>query len=570
MAKCPEELAQENVSDEDKTKSCDSCSFRGVGRLADSHCPVCDEYLCLSCVETHSSFKATRAHALVMIVEPARASNKIKIPKTNLLICDIHRSDTLTEFCVTHESAICPLCKTTKDRKCETKDLGKAAEEGKSGVKYYIEDMKVLTSEFEKINSSRQNDKCQLYETTKRIKITGKKIKEEIIIWAEKLEKKALEEIERTEKGMVSKIDCHIAETAKVIEHLAWLENEFKEIGRDCCIEAFVLKTKIERQIQDGEEFKLEIEKEIFPPTCNFRKSETLTKLMSEITSFGTIVVEETRPIDFTDISGLIKKDDFCVESSCTTGCVFMSNGQLVVSDQDSYTLKVFTADFKLENELKCDSRPWDVAVLSKNEVIVTKPDSMCLDVLNVSGTVRKVRSITIGEQCWGVDIKKDNIYVSCHLQAGNGGNIKVHRLDGVCAKEFRIYEGNPYYLAVNDAEDKIIVCTFSTSKVLCMDMTGNTIFSSTDSQLECPLGLLFDSHDNFMVCGRESNTVHVVNQDGSKHKILLSSENCLYWPYCVAYRSTDRTIVVGQYFRKLTAFSVKYRSSISSSCNRT
>ena len=559
MTECSEALAQENVSDEDKTKSCDPCSFRGVGNPADSYCPVCDEYLCMSCVETHSSFKATRGHELVMIMEPARALYTRKIPKSNVMICDIHRSSSLTEFCVTHEEAICTLCKTTKHRKCETKNLGKAAEEGKSGVKYYIEDMKLLTSEFEKINSSRQNDKSQLYETTKRIKIDVKKIKEEIISWAEKLEKNMLEEIERTEKEMVSKIDCHIEETAKMIEHLAWLNHEFEKIGRDRCIEAFVLKTKNERQIQDGKEFKLEIEKEIFPPTCNFRKSETLTKLMSEITSFGTIVVEESRPIDFTEISGLMKKHDFCVESSCITGCVFMSNGQLVVSDQDNYTLKVFTADFKLENELKCDSRPWDVAVLSKNEVIVTKPDSMCLDVLNVSGTVRKVRSIPIGEQCWGVDIKKDNIYVSCQLQDGKRGTIKVLTLDGVCANMFQIDKGNLYYVAVNEAGDRIIVSTDTTSKVLCMDMAGNTIFTYIDNQMKYSLGLTFDSNDNFMVCGRLSKNVHVLKKDGTKYKILHSSENGLDEPYCLAYRSSDKTLVVGQRAtNSLVAFSME------------
>ena len=228
--------------------------------------------------------------------------------------------------------------------------------------------------------------------------------------------------------------------------------------------------------------------------------------------------------------------------------------------------MKVLSTDFQFENELKCNSRVWDVAVLSTDEVIVTKPESMCLDVLNVSGTVRKVKSIPVGEECWGVDTNKDNIYVSCHLHKERRGSIKVLILDGVNVntlridERFQIHEVFPYYLVVNETGDRIIVCTDGPSKVLCMDMSGNKLLTYyTESQITSSLGSLFDSHDNFMVCGRLSNNVNVVKKDGTIHEILLSSENDLCDPYCLAYRSSDKTLVVGQHAAKsLVAFSME------------
>ena len=559
MAEYQEEVTQENVSDEDKTKSCDSCSFRGVGNPANSYCPVCAEYLCISCVEIHGSFKATRTHELEQVVESGKAADRRKGPVKSVMICDIHRSENVTEFCVTHENAICRLCKRAKHRQCNTKELSEAAEERRNEVQRFIVDINSLSSELQKINSSRQNDKSHLFETTTRIRTNIQTIKEDIINWAEQLEKVTVEEIERTEKEMICKIDSHVAVAEDIIKQLVWVITEFEEISSDCYVEAFVLKAKTEQQVREGIELKQEIEKEINPFTCNFRTSERLTRLMSEISSIGTMKIEETHPIDFTEISKVTKKDDISVDSSLVTGCVFMPNGQLVICDEENQTVKVFKADFKLENEVKCDSGVWDVAVLSTDEVIVTRTDGQCLDVLNVSGTVRKVKSIPVEEQCWGVDIKKGNIYVSCHTNEGTGGNIKILTLEGVCLKTFPVIEGYPYYLAVNEACDRIIVCTGDTSKVLCIDMTGKTILTYTDSQMKYPLGLLFDKHDNFMVCGCDSTNAHVVKKDGTKHRILLPSDDGFFDPYCLAYRPTDKTLVVGQDADKsLAVFSIE------------
>ena len=357
MAEYQEELTQESVYDGDKTKLCDSCSFRGFENPADSYCPVCTEYLCMSCVEIHGSLKATRGHELVQMVKSAKVGERRKGPVKSVMICDIHRSEIVTEFCGTHEIAICRLCKKAKHRQCNTKELSEAAEERRNEVQNFIVDINSLFSDFEKMKNSRQSDKNQLFETTTRSRANIKTIKEEIIKWVEKLEKKTIEEVRRTEKEMLSKINNHIAVAEDIMNQLKYVKTEFEEIGSDCSVAAFVLKAKTKQQIQEGRELKQEIEKEINPFTCGFRKSETLLRHMSEISSLGTIEIEETCPIDFTDFVGETKEQCISVQSSWVSGCVFMPNGRLVFCDKTNESVKVLRTDFQFENELQCNSR---------------------------------------------------------------------------------------------------------------------------------------------------------------------------------------------------------------------
>ena len=247
-----------------------------------------------------------------------------KGPVKNLMICDIHQSQIVTEFW-----PICRPCKRVKHRQCNTKDLSETAEERRNDVQYFIADINSLSSEFEKIKDSRQNDKSQFCETITTIRANIKRIKEEIIKWEETLENVTVEEVERTEKEMLSKIDKHIAVAEDIMNQLKWVKTEFEELSSDCSVAAFVLKAKAKQQIQEGKELKQKIEKEINPFTCCFRKSETLSRLMSEISSLGNIKIEETCPVDFTDFLAETKKHDISVKSRWVSGCVFMPNGRL-------------------------------------------------------------------------------------------------------------------------------------------------------------------------------------------------------------------------------------------------
>ena len=225
-----------------------------------------------------------------------------------------------------------------------------------------------------------------------------------------------------------------------------------------------------------------------------------------------------------------------------------MPNGELVNCDFENQSVKLFTIDLKLKNELKIGSHVWDVAVVSGNELIVTEPFSNRLQILNVSENIEKAKCIPVGMTCWGIDCKNEKLYISCHEIDNTGGMVKVITMDGVTVNTFNISNTHPTYLAVNSPGDRIIVSS-SENGVLCIDNTGKTLYTYYDKQLRGSSGLLFDSYDNFIVCGKYTNTIHVVKSDGTRHMILLTRDDGLEDASCLAYRPSDNTLVIGQNF---------------------
>lgn len=84
-------------------------------------------------------------------------------------------------------------------------------------------------------------------------------------------------------------------------------------------------------------------------------------------------------------------------------------------------------------------------------------------------------------------------------------------------------------------------------SKVLCTTTTGRLIFTCNDS-LVTPRGLIADDQGNLLVCSRDSNNVYVIKSDGSIKKPLLSHTHQIQMPCSIAFRSTDGTLVIGEY----------------------
>ena len=122
---------------------------------------------------------------------------------------------------------------------------------------------------------------------------------------------------------------------------------------------------------------------------------------------------------------------------------------------------------------------------------------------------------------------------------------IKVLTMNGVTVNTFNISQGDPSYLAVNSSGDKILVSIYDYG-VLCIDNTGNTLYTYSDSQLKLSSGLLFDSYDNFMVC-RSTNNIQVVKSDGTDHRIIFTGDDGVNNLKCLAYRSSDNNRVIGQ-----------------------
>ena len=180
-----------NMSDEDPTRMCDPCKFRGVNTHAGIFCQVCSEYLCDTCEEVHRSLRATRDHELKPFDVSKRMSIKQKSLISSIMKCTVHDSETLSLFCLNHDIAICDRCISIKHRRCEIKMLKEVVHETKTKteVELFLENIRSLSTEITELKDLRERDKRQILKCCGESKQDVIELKRKVIEWIEKLAK---------------------------------------------------------------------------------------------------------------------------------------------------------------------------------------------------------------------------------------------------------------------------------------------------------------------------------------------------------------------------------------------
>ena len=102
-----------------------------------------------------------------------------------------------------------------------------------------------------------------------------------------------------------------------------------------------------------------------------------------------------------------------------------------------------------------------------------------------------------------------------------------------------------PEYVAVSRSGDKIFVSDYLNNTVSCLTSDGKIVYQYRDAELDTPCGLFVDDNGAVIVCCQISHTVQVITA-GEKHKTLLSRDDGISEPRCVAFRPSDGTLVVG------------------------
>lgn len=225
------------------------------------------------------------------------------------------------------------------------------------------------------------------------------------------------------------------------------------------------------------------------------------------------------------------------------SGAMFLSEGDLVVCDGGNKKIKVFSRIFDMKSSLLLESKPWDLAELSRNLLAVTLPDTKQLIYLEVHPILQKTKALKLDKMCWGIAVSENDLYVTHFNKQGEVGVI-ILDIDGHEKKSINAHSDtffvNPEYLAVSIG-GLIHVSDKDLNSVTIIDSEGSIIRHYKEPDLEKPGGICFDHSGNFIICGTSSNNLHIVSTDGRKLKIVRTQENLL----CVAYRK-DNMLVIG------------------------
>ena len=234
------------------------------------------------------------------------------------------------------------------------------------------------------------------------------------------------------------------------------------------------------------------------------------------------------------------------------SGCTVMPSGHMVLCDYENNQIKLLDHSWTITGQLQLPD-PWNVSVLDSSNVIVSSPGNKQLQKVQVFPNMKVVSTIQLDRICWGVAISGEEIYTAYHDNPGNGevvvldlqGNIK--RRLGTNPNGSYLFT-SPSYITISASGEKIFVSDCNTHTITCLAPSGTVIYTYKDGDMSWPRGLICDSRHYVLVCGEGSHNVNIrlISPDGKKYRSLLTSKDGLTFPWSIAYKESEDTLIVG------------------------
>ena len=233
--------------------------------------------------------------------------------------------------------------------------------------------------------------------------------------------------------------------------------------------------------------------------------------------------------------------------SPCVTGSVFLTSGELILCDYNNDKIKLLNTDFTVKDFIKVPGAPWDISLTSDTEAVATMPGKKILQFVQILPRLQLLNTFHFDYYFRGVSVHNGYIYVSFRH-----GEIRVIDLYGNTLKSIgQIQNGHfrfkhPEYIATSNAGKLYVSECLSSGAISCLSLTGRTLYRYEKMELKKAQGIYVDDEDNVLVCGYESNNIHVLDTTGRRIKMLLTEKDGLQFPHCICFRPSDGTLVVG------------------------
>ena len=550
------------ASDEIYDMVCGPCKTENLNKEAKHYCEQCQEHLCDACQGTHSKLKATKSHSILSGRHMPKASGVAPRPACSVY-CSCNQNREVVLYCEDHDDVICDSCATIKHRRCKTFSIqNKSRSYTMKKIELVINKTKALRMKIEQLQQERNEDRPNLtrMKDTCRKEITT--FRKELNDFLDHLERDIIQDLEKHEKKQKQMIDDQIKSLTTALQMIDLDYKLLEDAKYDNNAETmFASDIKISKNLSEYETVLDDLQNNFERSDLYFQRNSKLVELQQTIDSLGSIKEKDSvsykgastkvllgMKVQSSSQSNVRLDDDKGVPF--ITICCFMPSGDLVLCDCANSKLKLLDRTFKVKDSLSVNAKPWSLSVIDNSNVIVNIPDTKQLQYVQLVPHMKAGRVIKLDKTCWDVAVAGNEIYVSCHNDPGEV-EVRVLDLSGNLKRKLGIntdgsyqFEG-PYYLTVSTT-GKIFVSDWSTSIITCMTPGGNIIYQYKDGDLRCPVALFVDAGDNIFVCGRDSHIVQVITADGRKYGALISAADGLRYPYSIAFRESDNTLVVG------------------------
>ena len=551
------------ASDEIYDIVCGPCKTDNVNKEAKYYCEQCQEHLCDSCQDTHRKLKATKTHNILSGSHMPKASGMTPRPAC-FVSCSCSQNREVVVYCEDHDDVICDSCATVKHRRCKTfsiQDKSRSYPTKKLG--FIINKTKTLRLKIEQLQQERDKDRTNItmMKDTCRKEITT--FRKEVNDFLDHLERNMIQDLEKYEKKRKQLIDDQIKSLAITLKMIDLDYKLLEEAKYDNKTETmFASDVKISKNLSEYKAVLDDLKNNFERSYLYFQRNSKLVELQQTTDSLGSIKEKDFASYKGTStkvVLGMkvqsskrpnVRQDDDEGES-WITGCSFMPSGDLVLCDYYNSKLKLLVRTFKVKDSLSLNGKPWSLSVFDNSNVIVTLPNSKQLQYVQLVPHMKAGCLIKLDKKCFDVAVAGNEMYVSCQNAIGEG-EVRVLDLSGNLKRKLGVNKDGSYqfrrpnYLTVSTTGKKIFVSDFSTSITSCMTPDGNIIYQYKDDDLRYPRALFVDAGDNIFVCGHGSDNVQVITADGIKYGTLISADDGIIFPYSIAFREADNTLVVG------------------------
>ena len=546
-------------SDDGSTFYCTSCDYGGVKKEAKFYCPQCQDYLCDSCKSVHQNISATRSHKVVSgSLMPKKPERKATESTKRYIMCPCSEKD-ITIYCHDHYEVMCVDCKTLKHRNCNTVTIEEAsADLDKTDTDATKERMKTLKHKVEKVQQKENEDAEMLTTQAAECRDNVEEFKRELIKKIEGLTKTALDDIEKCYKEQRVIIDQHLNTCSTALNRMEIDYKTFEEAvteGMNSMI--FIHNLKLKKTLEQIDKILQDIDNDVQAPGISFEFDETLK--MTNVQSLGVVrststIPKESRPvIADMKIESTEKVDVMFPADQNTpyiTGSVFLPNGELILCDHSrNSSVKVLNADFTQKEQLKLESRPWDLCLMENDEIVITQPKTKQLLFMKVIPKLQIGSSTSLDQICSGVALHNGLIYVSFR-----NGEIRI--LDRTGQQQRNVYSGfsfqDPYYISVMPT-GMVYVSEYSGHNIRVLkDGKEISNYRSAAVAISSPMGVYIDGEENIIVCEWSLYNLRLIDTRGNTSKVLLSRTDGLCNPQTVSVRPNDNILIVGGYAETL------------------
>ena len=569
-------------SEEAFTFECDACKLDDKIQEAKYFCPSCDDYLCPTCETHHKKVKATRFHEIMTVEDIASDSAKAKIQGVKQAVrnaCSCGQNEETNFYCTEHDACFCLLCKNVKHRGCSISSIDHAS----SGPSVLTEladlakKSEALNEKAKALASENQLQKNVLEQHYESCKDNIRKFRSKLNLFLDECKRISLEELQQVTDKQTDQLEDSNNAVASMRQMLAKEEQLIKEVNesQDKC-RAFIASTQLRKSLQEYDAVLEDVKNKLDIPVISFEQNKVLDDLRKSVQYLGKIRMKyntkdsKTLPIlkdaivkhRFVEDIGILNKK----KEPAITGLGFLKGGELLIADHASEKLALLDAVLQIKETLTLEGRPYDLALISNTNAVVTLPYEQTLLFVQTEPKLQIILKKALTNRCWGVAFCKGNIYVSCNFSGENPEILELVAETGMHKRSItcKLMGKNVSFkyifnIATNQDGTRLYVSDYWSHQVLCMASDGQLIYAYSDPDMKYPRGILVDAADNALICSEASSNIHIVKSDGTKHRILLKSEHGIQTPFAIDYRINDGMLAIGCWQKgNLLAFLLK------------